>query len=763
MSANQNSDNQKQGQATDDAGKPIDSLLPEDTSAVSDLLHVLGIKKKSAPRPAEMSATASEHAASGSAPASQEGAAGKEELEADAQEPDAGEIAPARRADDTLEESEYGILPFAGDDMSLLPPVSPPEKKRKIRTSLVLAALLVVGAGIIKFVPYLLEPTPPSPDVVGSYNDKNITVEQLNQFITLEQAKEREHMLCPTHGYDHSKCDPSEECEAHPVDSLGGYREMVTRLASEQMIQQWADAKGITQRADVQHGMKDLLSDATVEQYISQLHDENITPDSISGWEVQQYYDANEKTYNGKPLSEVEDEIRKTLASKKDEDFFPQYIEELKKTAGLQVNFDILGVTEPTADEISAYYEKNIASFQTQATASYSEIRISGGDAANLATDAIRKIRSGESFESVAASFSKDGKAGTQTVIKGSGEAALETAVWKMKKGDISDPINNTDGSVSIIKLADLTTAGAKTLETVSAEIRGTLLAQNMEQEYTVRKSEMLFSVHSRRYTLGEFYTEFKELSPEYQSKSSTFENKKQLVEQIIAQELLLEKSGDGSSDAREEHSYEEMKIQYLSQILHQDEVDGKLAEPTEEEMRQFYEENKKSLVTPATVQLNWIWISQGKNGEKKEQAQKKADEALLAINGGMSFADAAKQYSEDPSSANGGQLEGELHKEYLAPPLADTAFTLEVGTVSGVLEYMDGYYILQVRARTEEQAQSYEQASEAIKSHLNEQRHTQLELDMESTMLKNANFTIYDKTIRRLLNNAKAEKGGAT
>lgn len=211
MSANQNSDNQKQGQATDDAGKPIDSLLPEDTSAVSDLLHVLGIKKKSAPRPAEMSATASEHAASGSAPASQEGAAGKEELEADAQEPDAGEIAPARRADDTLEESEYGILPFAGDDMSLLPPVSPPEKKRKIRTSLVLAALLVVGAGIIKFVPYLLEPTPPSPDVVGSYNDKNITVEQLNQFITLEQAKEREHMLCPTHGYDHSKCDPSEE------------------------------------------------------------------------------------------------------------------------------------------------------------------------------------------------------------------------------------------------------------------------------------------------------------------------------------------------------------------------------------------------------------------------------------------------------------------------------------------------------------------------------------------------------------------------
>ena len=151
-------------------------------------------------------------------------------------------------------------------------------------------------------------------------------------------------------------------------------------------------------------------------------------------------------------------------------------------------------------------------------------------------------------------------------------------------------------------------------------------------------------------------------------------------------------------------------------------------------------------------MQLNLIWISQGQNGEKKEAAQKMANEALAAITGGMPFSDAAKQYSEDPSATSGGQIEGELHKEYLAPPLADTAFTLEIGTASQVLEYMDGYYILQVRARTEEQAQSYEQSVEAIKSHLNEQQHEKLGMEMEATMLKNANFTVYNKTIRSLL-----------
>lgn len=138
-------------------------------------------------------------------------------------------------------------------------------------------------------------------------------------------------MLCPVHGYDHSKCDPSEECESHPIDSLEGYREMVGRLAVEQIVTEWAQTQGITNREEVQHGMKDLLNDVTVEQYISQLHEENITTDSISKWEVQQYYSENLNRFQGKTLDDVEGEIRQILVSQRDEDFFPAFIEELKR------------------------------------------------------------------------------------------------------------------------------------------------------------------------------------------------------------------------------------------------------------------------------------------------------------------------------------------------------------------------------------------------------------------------------------------------
>ena len=155
---------------------------------------------------------------------------------------------------------------------------------------LICAVLLAGGLSIYRNFDWVREPNPPAEDVVATYNGKNITTKELMDFIAVEGSKEREHLLCPNHGYDHSKCMPEEACEAHPIDSLEGYQAMVTRLAVEQMILDWADTQGITQRDDVRHEMEDLLNDAAVEQYISQLHETNITTESISSWDVQQYY-----------------------------------------------------------------------------------------------------------------------------------------------------------------------------------------------------------------------------------------------------------------------------------------------------------------------------------------------------------------------------------------------------------------------------------------------------------------------------------------
>ena len=723
----------------DEKNKPENFPEEEQPSALSDMLGALGFKPK-AQRPGK-----------------QEDIRNKPERESvpDGESPLEQEVKASGWGQRAQPELPLEYTDLESEEISLYEELPVPKKKRRWLFPVIgIAAVIAMGVWFL----LTREPEPPSPDVVASYNGKNITVEELNAFIAVENAKEREHIICPTHGYDHTKCTPDEECEAHPVHTLEGYREMVSRLATEQMIVSWAESSGITQRSDVRHGMSDLLNDAMVTQYISQLHEENVSPESISSWEVQKYYDNNQSAYAGKTLPEVENEIRRTLAAQKDEDFFTEYLDELKKTAGLQVNFDLLKVTQPTQAEIAAYYQTNQSDYETAPTAKFREIKFSGDNADTQATAASRKLRSGEAFDSVAAS---NGGASDGSIEKGTGPKVKENTLWQMKAGQVSDPIDNGDGSWSILELTGLSNSGVRPLSEVQEEITWKLLSEKTATEYETRKTETLFSIHSRRYTLGDFYTEFQELSPAYQRQFSSFEMKQQLLEQIIAQELLLEKSGDGSSTG-EDHSMEELRIRYLAQILHQDEVDNQMEEPTEEEIRQFYEENQKDMVVPASLQLNLIWIDQGTNGEKKEDALAKARSAQDALNGGMDFATAARQYSEDSSAAsNGGQISGSFHVEDLAKPLAQAIEPLAVGGISPIVEYNGGYYIVQVRERTEERQQSFEEVADTIKAHLQAQQHEQLEADMQKTLLERVDLVIFDKTLRRLVK--EMEQGAAS
>lgn len=715
--------------------------LPDEGSVLSDLRHVLGLGKK------KKRSESLEVASYSDDPVSEDS---QDNIKSDLPDPvpqGSGESDIVPINESSTEDPSLNVMLVPLDEEAVI------HRKPKIKNTIVVLTIVVVlaAAGIYGF-PYLTEPVPPSEDVVASYNGRNVTIDELNSFIVLEQAKEREHAYCDVHGNDHSKCTPDEECEAHPIDSLEGYRQMVTRLATEQIIQEWASKQGVTEREDVQHGIKDLLDDASVMQLMEQLHKEEITPESISSWDVQQYFDNNKSLYEGKSLSEVEDEIRKVLVSQKDEDFFTQYIEKLKQTAGLTVNFELLKVKEPGEDEILKYYNQNSSDYQIAEKAKVLEIRFTGENAKTTATEAIRKIRSGENFDSVAATYGQDGKANSLSLEKGAGEPAMEAAAWKLQSGDVSDPVDNPDGSASILKLVSTTSAGQKALSEVSAEIRLILLQKNMESEYTIRKDEALFSVHSRRYTLGDFYTEFKELPSQYQTQYATYEQKQQLVEQLIAKEVLLEETGDSNAGEREKHGYDEMRIQYLAQILHQQEVDEKLSDPTEEEMQEFYNKNQQNFVSPASAQISLIWIDQGSGGEKAEQARKKADEALSMLNSGTNFAEVAKQYSEDSSASTGGEMSGVLYQEYLPQQLGTEIFNLKSGETSGVIDYSFGYYIVKMRERTEEKQLTYEESTETIQAHMSEEKHSKLESEMETLLLEKANLTIYDRTMRKLL-----------
>ncbi len=61
---------------------------------------------------------------------------------------------------------------------------------------------------------------------------------------------------------------------------------------------------------------------------------------------------------------------------------------------------------------------------------------------------------------------------------------------------------------------------------------------------------------------------------------------------------------------------------------------------------------------------------------------------------GDYTFAQAATEFSECPSSLDGGNL-GEFGRGQMVPPFEDAAFALPVGMMSGIVETQFGYHLI--------------------------------------------------------------------
>lgn len=102
----------------------------------------------------------------------------------------------------------------------------------------------------------------------------------------------------------------------------------------------------------------------------------------------------------------------------------------------------------------------------------------------------------------------------------------------------------------------------------------------------------------------------------------------------------------------------------------------------------------------------------QGANPEEQEKnapaAEAKAQEAYQKIGEGLDFAEAAKQYSEDPFTKDRGGKKGWQHKRFLTPDVQQQLEKLKPGQVSPPFRTLAGYIIVRLE-RTGSQAQGDE------------------------------------------------------
>ncbi|HSK83171.1 MAG TPA: peptidylprolyl isomerase [Rubrobacter sp.] len=135
-------------------------------------------------------------------------------------------------------------------------------------------------------------------------------------------------------------------------------------------------------------------------------------------------------------------------------------------------------------------------------------------------------------------------------------------------------------------------------------------------------------------------------------------------------------------------------------------------AEPSDEEIQNYYEKNKEAqFTTPEQRCVRHILF----NKDQKE----KAEDVKKQLENGGDFAKLAKENSQDPGSAkNGGDL-GCLGKGETVPEFEQAAFGAKQGEIVGPVKTEFGYHILKVTDVKPEQTRSLQEVESQIRAQL--------------------------------------------
>ena len=147
--------------------------------------------------------------------------------------------------------------------------------------------------------------------------------------------------------------------------------------------------------------------------------------------------------------------------------------------------------------------------------------------------------------------------------------------------------------------------------------------------------------------------------------------------------------------------SYEDFKQNIRNQIITQEvmrqQVGAKI-QFTPGEAEQYYEQHKQEYAQQESERLSEILVSTGDNPDqaKIDAAKAKADDIVSRLKAGSDFAQLARNFSDGPTAAQGGDL-GQFRRGALAKVLEDATFALKQDQWTDPIRTRQGYVILKV------------------------------------------------------------------
>lgn len=136
----------------------------------------------------------------------------------------------------------------------------------------------------------------------------------------------------------------------------------------------------------------------------------------------------------------------------------------------------------------------------------------------------------------------------------------------------------------------------------------------------------------------------------------------------------------------------------------------------SDDELRQYYDQHKPEYTLPERIKAQHILFkTQEKTPEEVEKIKEKARGVLERARKGEDFAALAKQFSEDSTASNGGDL-GDFGRGQMVPEFENAAFGLGVGAMSDLVQTQFGIHIIKVNGKQEARERPFDELKEAIR-----------------------------------------------
>ncbi|MCA1651815.1 MAG: peptidylprolyl isomerase [Acidobacteria bacterium] len=148
---------------------------------------------------------------------------------------------------------------------------------------------------------------------------------------------------------------------------------------------------------------------------------------------------------------------------------------------------------------------------------------------------------------------------------------------------------------------------------------------------------------------------------------------------------------------------------------------------PTDAELREFYDKNPNNFKQNEAARASHILIMVDEKADPatNEKARATIDDVLKRARAGEDFATLARQYSQDGSAAQGGDL-GFFTRGQMVPAFDKAAFALKPGEISDVVTTQFGHHVIKMAEQRPASTVPFEEASAKIKQFLTEQKKQQ-------------------------------------